>query len=202
MLRGVVEEGTGVEAQVPGYMVAGKTGTAAKPDPVNGGYSDSRYVASFVGFAPAQKPAVRRARDGRRAARHDLGRHGRRAGVSRDRPVRAPVPPGPAGRAGGRDSDRLSQRAASRDRPSRPGTAETSRRNRRPAAPSQADDPTGETAPPVSVIGAGVPKTVPKVCRQFRAAPTAHRGWPGAAGRIARHRAAAPERGRAGRPHA
>ena len=58
MLRGVVEEGSGVEAQVPGYVVAGKTGTAAKPDPVNGGYSDSRYVASFVGFAPARKPRL------------------------------------------------------------------------------------------------------------------------------------------------
>ena len=58
MLRGVVEEGSGVEAQVPGYVVAGKTGTAAKPDPVNGGYSDSRYVASFVGFAPARNPRL------------------------------------------------------------------------------------------------------------------------------------------------
>jgi len=56
MLRGVVDEGSGVEAHVPGYRVAGKTGTAAKPDPVHGGYSDSRYVASFVGFAPAKNP--------------------------------------------------------------------------------------------------------------------------------------------------
>jgi cell division protein FtsI/penicillin-binding protein 2 len=56
MLRGVVDEGSGVEAAVPGYRVAGKTGTAAKPDPVNGGYSESRYVASFVGFAPAKNP--------------------------------------------------------------------------------------------------------------------------------------------------
>jgi cell division protein FtsI (penicillin-binding protein 3) len=56
MLRGVVEEGSGVEAQIPGYRVAGKTGTAAKPDPVNGGYSSSRYVASFVGFAPIRNP--------------------------------------------------------------------------------------------------------------------------------------------------
>ncbi|HXV94950.1 MAG TPA: penicillin-binding protein 2 [Gaiellaceae bacterium] len=55
MLRGVVEEGSGTTAQVPGYRVAGKTGTAAKPEPT-GGYSDSRYVASFVGFAPASRP--------------------------------------------------------------------------------------------------------------------------------------------------
>jgi cell division protein FtsI (penicillin-binding protein 3)/stage V sporulation protein D (sporulation-specific penicillin-binding protein) len=57
MLSNVVEEGTGVEAQVPGYTVAGKTGTAAKPDP-SGGYSDSRYVASFVGFVPARNPRL------------------------------------------------------------------------------------------------------------------------------------------------
>jgi cell division protein FtsI (penicillin-binding protein 3) len=57
MLRGVVVEGTGVEAQIPGYTVAGKTGTAAKIDP-NGRYSTSRYVASFVGLVPASKPKL------------------------------------------------------------------------------------------------------------------------------------------------
>jgi cell division protein FtsI (penicillin-binding protein 3) len=57
MLRGVVKEGTGTTAQVSGYRVAGKTGTAAKPDP-SGGYSDTRYVASFVGFAPAKRPEL------------------------------------------------------------------------------------------------------------------------------------------------
>ena len=57
MLRGVVEEGSGTTAQIPGYRVAGKTGTAAKPEPT-GGYSDSRYVASFVGFAPAKHPEL------------------------------------------------------------------------------------------------------------------------------------------------
>ncbi|HET9544675.1 MAG TPA: penicillin-binding protein 2 [Gaiellaceae bacterium] len=56
MLRGVVSAGSGVEAAVPGYRVAGKTGTAAKPDPIEGGYSDTRYVASFAGFAPAENP--------------------------------------------------------------------------------------------------------------------------------------------------
>ncbi len=54
MLRLVVTEGTGTLAKVPGYVVAGKTGTAQKPDS-HGGYSDSRYVASFVGFVPATK---------------------------------------------------------------------------------------------------------------------------------------------------
>jgi cell division protein FtsI (penicillin-binding protein 3)/stage V sporulation protein D (sporulation-specific penicillin-binding protein) len=57
MLRGVVLEGTGTEAAIPGYTVAGKTGTAAKIDP-NGRYSTSRYVASFVGLVPATKPQL------------------------------------------------------------------------------------------------------------------------------------------------
>ena len=57
MLRDVVLEGTGGEARLPGYQVAGKTGTAAKPDP-RGGYSKSRYVASFVGFVPASAPRL------------------------------------------------------------------------------------------------------------------------------------------------
>jgi cell division protein FtsI/penicillin-binding protein 2 len=57
MLEDVVAEGTGTLAFVPGYQVAGKTGTAAKPEP-DGGYSDSRYVASFVGFVPAEHPRL------------------------------------------------------------------------------------------------------------------------------------------------
>jgi cell division protein FtsI (penicillin-binding protein 3) len=57
MLRDVVIEGTGTEAEVEGYQVAGKTGTAGKPDP-RGGYSVSRYVASFVGVVPASAPRL------------------------------------------------------------------------------------------------------------------------------------------------
>src|SRR5581483_7178772 len=57
MLQNVVLDGTGTLAQIPGYHVAGKTGTAAKPDP-QGGYSDSKYVASFVGFVPATRPRL------------------------------------------------------------------------------------------------------------------------------------------------
>lgn len=56
MLTGVVEEGTGIQAQIPGYLVAGKTGTAQKPLPT-GGYGNS-YVASFAGFAPARDPEI------------------------------------------------------------------------------------------------------------------------------------------------
>jgi cell division protein FtsI (penicillin-binding protein 3) len=58
MLQGVVSaEGTGGEAAVPGYLTAGKTGTAAKAD-AQGGYSDTNYVASFVGIVPASAPKL------------------------------------------------------------------------------------------------------------------------------------------------
>jgi len=57
MLEKAVEEGTGVPAQLAGYTAAGKTGTAQKID-ASGTYSHSHFVASFVGFAPARKPAV------------------------------------------------------------------------------------------------------------------------------------------------
>jgi cell division protein FtsI (penicillin-binding protein 3) len=56
MLRGVVIEGTGTNAAIPGYSVAGKTGTANIPDG-HGGYL-SEYVASFVGFVPASRPRL------------------------------------------------------------------------------------------------------------------------------------------------
>ncbi|MFB7955179.1 peptidoglycan D,D-transpeptidase FtsI family protein [Streptomyces sp. NPDC056045] len=58
MLESVVgdEEGTGTKAKIPGYRVAGKTGTANRVDPVRGGYHG--YTASFAGFAPADKPQV------------------------------------------------------------------------------------------------------------------------------------------------
>ena len=56
MLENVVSEGTGTLAAIPGYTIAGKTGTAAKPDAVNGGYSTSNYVASFIGIVPARRP--------------------------------------------------------------------------------------------------------------------------------------------------
>lgn len=59
MLEGVLAPGgTAVEAAVPGYDLAGKTGTANKVDEATGTYSESRYIASFVGFAPADKPRL------------------------------------------------------------------------------------------------------------------------------------------------
>jgi cell division protein FtsI (penicillin-binding protein 3) len=57
MLKDVVAEGTGQYAAMPGYQVAGKTGTAQKPDS-HGGYATDRYVASFVGIVPASRPRL------------------------------------------------------------------------------------------------------------------------------------------------
>jgi cell division protein FtsI/penicillin-binding protein 2 len=59
MLKGVLAAGgTASEVSVPGYTLAGKTGTASKIDPKTGEYSKSAYVASFVGFAPASNPKL------------------------------------------------------------------------------------------------------------------------------------------------
>lgn len=57
LLEGVVSDGTGTRAAIDGYRVAGKTGTAQKASP-EGGYADGRFVASFVGFAPARRPKI------------------------------------------------------------------------------------------------------------------------------------------------
>ncbi len=56
ILIGVVEHGTGTKASIPGFTVAGKTGTAQKAGV--GGYQPGRYIPNFVGFAPAEKPRV------------------------------------------------------------------------------------------------------------------------------------------------
>lgn len=58
MLESVTEEGTGKKARIDGYSSAGKTGTARKYDPERGRYASGKYVGSFVGFAPADNPAV------------------------------------------------------------------------------------------------------------------------------------------------
>jgi len=59
MLQGVFGPGgTAEEAEVPGYRLAGKTGTAEKPDPKTGGYSKFKFFSSFIGFAPAKSPRL------------------------------------------------------------------------------------------------------------------------------------------------
>jgi cell division protein FtsI (penicillin-binding protein 3) len=58
MLEQVVNEGTGTSAAVPGYTVAGKTGTAQIPTTGKDSYVEGAYMASFVGFAPAANPTL------------------------------------------------------------------------------------------------------------------------------------------------
>jgi len=57
MMTLVVEGGTGTQAAIDGYPVAGKTGTAQKPSP-SGGYDPDRFVASFLGIAPVSAPRL------------------------------------------------------------------------------------------------------------------------------------------------
>ena len=56
MLVSVVQNGHGKKAGVPGYLVAGKTGTAQVPKKSGGGYEENQHIGSFVGFAPAYDP--------------------------------------------------------------------------------------------------------------------------------------------------
>ncbi|HMJ26317.1 MAG TPA: penicillin-binding protein, partial [Pyrinomonadaceae bacterium] len=58
MLEGVTLHGTARKAQLEGYTAAGKTGTAQKIDPKTHAYSATKYIGSFVGFAPVNNPAV------------------------------------------------------------------------------------------------------------------------------------------------
>ena len=56
MLGNVVEKGHGKRACVPGYSVAGKTGTAQIPDPHGAGYLKNVTIGTFAGFAPVDNP--------------------------------------------------------------------------------------------------------------------------------------------------
>ncbi|RMH06468.1 MAG: penicillin-binding protein 2 [Nitrospirae bacterium] len=58
LLVNAVEKGTGKLAAIPGYQVAGKTGTAQKFDLTTGRYSTTRHISSFVGFVPASDPRI------------------------------------------------------------------------------------------------------------------------------------------------
>jgi cell division protein FtsI (penicillin-binding protein 3) len=58
MLAYAVQDGTGTKAQIPGYQVAGKTGTARIPTGDGSGYLEGQYIASFIGYLPAGDPQV------------------------------------------------------------------------------------------------------------------------------------------------
>ena len=58
LLVGVTEHGTGKQARIDGFRVAGKTGTAQKVDPGTGRYSARDRMSSFIGFVPAENPAL------------------------------------------------------------------------------------------------------------------------------------------------
>ena len=58
ILKTVVKDGTGKNAAIQGYDVAGKTGTAQKLDPETKAYSQTAYISSFIGFVPADDPKL------------------------------------------------------------------------------------------------------------------------------------------------
>ena len=98
MLKGVVsDQGTAELAAIPGYTVAGKTGTAQKPGP--NGYIPGAYVATFVGMVPASRPRLLVLVTIDEPHGADLRRPRRGARVRADRLLRPPVPRGSAGSA-------------------------------------------------------------------------------------------------------
>src|SRR5205814_8642382 len=56
LMAATEDQGTGAVARIPGYYVAGKTGTAQRVDSVHGGYTKNAYISSFAGFVPANNP--------------------------------------------------------------------------------------------------------------------------------------------------
>ena len=91
IMRGVTENGgTARQAAIDGYPVAGKTGTAQKA--VGGHYDSQKYVASFVGFAPAQNPRIALIVVMDEPEGEPPRRRGRGAGVQGDRRAGAALP--------------------------------------------------------------------------------------------------------------
>jgi cell division protein FtsI (penicillin-binding protein 3) len=58
MMESVTEEGTGTQAAIKGFKVAGKTGTAQKPDLIAGGYKKDAWTSCFIGFVPSKEPKI------------------------------------------------------------------------------------------------------------------------------------------------
>ncbi len=77
---------------IPGYTLAGKTGTANKIDRKTGEYSKTRFIASFVGFAPARKPKLLVTVMVDEPQGEIYGARGRGPGVPGDHALRAAVP--------------------------------------------------------------------------------------------------------------
>jgi len=58
MLEDAVENGTGIQAKIPGYRIAGKTGTSQKINPITKQYDPKNFVSSFIGYFPAENPKI------------------------------------------------------------------------------------------------------------------------------------------------
>ena len=97
MLEGAFAPGgTASEVSIPGYKLAGKTGTANKIDPATGEYSKFHYIASFMGFAPALHPKLLIGVMVDEPQGAIYGGVGRRAGLRQDRLLRPAVHAHPA----------------------------------------------------------------------------------------------------------
>ena len=130
MLEGVLAAGgTAQEASVDGYTLAGKTGTAEKADKY--GYSKTKFVASFIGFAPAKDPRLLVSVMVDEPQGRLLRRHRGRAGLRAHHGVRAAVPEDPAALSGGRGLRRavvVGRESSSRVRLDRLGLHERAQR--------------------------------------------------------------------------
>ncbi len=98
LMTQVVSQGTGHNAAIPGYDVAGKTGTAQKLDPNTRRYSRAPGVLSFVGFAPGRRAPAGDAGHARRAEEREVGQRGGGPDLLGDRRRGAALPGGTAAR--------------------------------------------------------------------------------------------------------
>ena len=172
MLTGVVSAGTGACAAIPGYTIAGKTGTARKA--VDGGYSTGT-MASFIGYAPAAHPKLAAIVVLDEPA-STVRRHGGRAGVRRRDAVRAHAR---RRRARRRRATRSTTRRARRRRQTGttctdPAAAAAAQALAATAAADHADDRT----PPAGPTGATGATASDRCDRRRRRADAARPGRP------------------------